>query len=180
MARSGRPSSRAWLAMSEYDIPGVSPNFWLMALAIVSSSSFFCCTYSLIVNMHLNSNPISTVSVGDKWKIWKSLSSQKWFLQLTMLWKNLYSFSNWQKCQTYSNTFDTYSNSNIQCNFITSWILLIQSQVVLQIWPNVNRRTVKYASVPCNMPNVPIFYWPLLHLQSSNTGRFLQHNKTTF
>lgn len=59
MARSGRPSSRAWLAMSEYDIPGVSPNFWLMALAIVSSSSFFCCTYSVIVYMHLNSNPIS-------------------------------------------------------------------------------------------------------------------------
>lgn len=84
VARSGRPSSRAWLAMSEYDIPGVSPNFWLMALAIVSSSSFFCWTYSVSVYMHLSSKLISKC----RRQVTK-FESHFQVKKFTMFWRNL-------------------------------------------------------------------------------------------
>lgn len=89
VARSGRPSSRAWLAMSEYDIPGVSPSFWLIALAIVSSSSFFCWTYSVSVHMHLSSKLISKCGSGRQVTNFESHFQVKKSKNSKMFWRNL-------------------------------------------------------------------------------------------
>ena len=72
MARCVLPQSTALEAISEYDIPGVSPSLELMARAISSSSTLTCCTcWTSWTSLRLRSWSITKSTRNSDGYIWK-------------------------------------------------------------------------------------------------------------